>query len=83
MRMAGACVLSPTATGGRRVACHDKRHVATSYTSVIVSTTLETMRDRGAGLNVVWREFAVLFGVGTGLVRYALVRFRTTIGMMV
>jgi hypothetical protein len=47
-----------------------------------MSTMLETMRDRGVGPNVVWREF-VLFGIGTGLFRYALVRFRATNGTMV
>lgn len=38
---------------------------------------------RGAGLNVVWRQFVVLFGIGAALFGYALARFRATIGTMV
>ena len=38
---------------------------------------------RGAGLDVVWQPFAILFAIGAMLFGYALARFRGTIGMMV
>lgn len=38
---------------------------------------------RGAGLDVVWEPFLVLFGIGAALFAYALARFRATIGTMV
>jgi hypothetical protein len=38
---------------------------------------------RGAGLDVVWQPFVILFVIGAMLFRYALARFRGTIGMMV
>jgi hypothetical protein len=38
---------------------------------------------RGAGLDVVWQPFVVLFVIGAMLFGYALARFRGTIGMMV
>ena len=38
---------------------------------------------RGAGLDVVWRQFVVLFAIGAALFAYALARFRATIGTMV
>ena len=37
---------------------------------------------RGAGLSVVWPQFAVLAVIGAGLFGYALARFRATIGTM-
>ena len=37
---------------------------------------------RGAGLDVVWRQFVVLFAIGAALFGYALARFRATIGTM-
>jgi ABC-2 type transport system permease protein len=37
---------------------------------------------RGAGLDVVWPQFAALAVLGAGLFAYALARFRSTIGMM-
>jgi ABC-2 type transport system permease protein len=37
---------------------------------------------RGAGLDVVWPQFAALAVIGAGLFAYALARFRSTIGMM-
>jgi hypothetical protein len=45
----------------------------------------ETVRRRatGDGLDVVWRQFVVLFGIGAALFAYALARFRATIGTMV
>jgi hypothetical protein len=39
-------------TGGRCVACHDKLHVADVVYVRIVSRTLQTMRDRRAGLKL-------------------------------
>jgi len=65
------------------VARHDKRHVADVVYVRIVSTTLETMRDRRAGMNVLWRQFVVLFGIGAGRFGDARARFRATIGTMV
>ncbi len=38
---------------------------------------------RGAGLDVVWKPFLVLFAIGAVLFGYALARFRATIGTMV
>jgi ABC-2 type transport system permease protein len=38
---------------------------------------------RGAGLNVVWRQFVVLFAIGATLFGYALARFRATTVTMV
>jgi ABC-2 type transport system permease protein len=38
---------------------------------------------RGAGLDVVWQPFPVLFAIGAVLFTYALARFRATIGTMV
>ena len=38
---------------------------------------------RGAGLDVIWRQFVVMFGIGAALFSYALARFRATIGTMV
>jgi ABC-2 type transport system permease protein len=37
---------------------------------------------RGAGLEVVWKPFVVLFVIGAALFGYALARFRATIGTM-
>ena len=37
---------------------------------------------RGAGLDVVWQPFVVLFAIGAALFGYALARFRATIGTM-
>jgi ABC-type multidrug transport system permease subunit len=37
---------------------------------------------RGAGLDVVWRQFVALFAIGAALFAYALARFRATIGTM-
>jgi ABC-2 type transport system permease protein len=37
---------------------------------------------RGAGLDVVWRQFVVLCAIGAALFGYALARFRATIGTM-
>jgi ABC-type multidrug transport system permease subunit len=37
---------------------------------------------RGAGLDVVWRQFAILFAIGAVLFACALARFRATIGTM-
>ncbi len=36
-----------------------------------------------AGLDIVWRQLVVLFGIGAALFAYALARFRATIGTMV
>lgn len=38
---------------------------------------------RGAGLDVVWKPFVILFAIGATLFGYALARFRATIGTMV
>ena len=38
---------------------------------------------RGAGLDVVWQQFVVLFVIGAALFAYALARFRAAIGTMV